>query len=553
MNLLPGLVLAIVAMAPESATSQTLSPPKRLPISGLAPAVYVPDLCLLQYPAGTRSEDCQRFCDQALGYFYSYVWIEAVRSFETALEHDPECAFAWLGLHRSLEKWGKSAVAKPDSLYALGGGGLAANLPDRFNKVPATYALEQAKNLLERTNPRVNLLVNSKLHEKGMIAGTKPEERAKKAREALDELITLYPEDEEGWYARALLGEGKHGKAPFYKALLRINPVHPGANHELVHFFENIRRPGLGWVYAQGYMNSSPKLPHAFHMQAHLAMRIGKWQHTTDWSRKAYEMQKEYHRVQGVKPSEDHQFVHHMETLTRSLVHDGRFPEASTVKEEARKYGYNFRPEWFRMAVTQQDWEEAEKLVAQFRKVNKAEGAYYAAVLALERGEADRARAEIDVLKQSQQSKKTDRRTELRLNELLGRYECMKGNTEAGLKLLKRTIDKTKDDYAHHAWAGGAYYMESWGVAALKAGEVAEAEEAFQEALAHDTGSVRGALGMWALCERLGRTDEAARYLKVAQRCWNRAEPKSLQMLQTQYVGYAKGIRSNNIATNAQD
>ena len=57
------------------------------------------------------------------------------------------------------------------------------------------------------------------------------------------------------------------------------------------------------------------------------------------------------------------------------------------------------------------------------------------------------------------------------------------------------------------------------------------AEEAFQEALAHDAGSVRGALGLMALCERLGRTEEAARYAKVAQRCWAKADPADFERL----------------------
>ena len=71
------------------------------------PAVYVPDLCVYHYRVGTRSADCQRFVDQALGYYYSYVWIEAARSAETALRYDPECAYAWLVLHKGLEKWGQ--------------------------------------------------------------------------------------------------------------------------------------------------------------------------------------------------------------------------------------------------------------------------------------------------------------------------------------------------------------------------------------------------------------------------------------------------------------
>ena len=50
------------------------------------------------------------------------------------------------------------------------------------------------------------------------------------------------------------------------------------------------------------------------------------------------------------------------------------------------------------------------------------------------------------------------------------------------------------------------------------------AEEAFLEALAHDPGNVRGALGMQVLCERHVRTEEAARFAELAHRCWRRAE-----------------------------
>ena len=47
--------------------------------------------------------------------------------------------------------------------------------------------------------------------------------------------------------------------------------------------------------------------------------------------------------------------------------------------------------------------------------------------------------------------------------------------------------------------------------------------------LAHDSGSVRGALGMQVLCERQGRTEEATRFHEVAQRCWRKADPGRLE------------------------
>src|SRR5205823_14959862 len=95
--------------------------------------------------------------------------------------------------------------------------------------------------------------------------------------------------------------------------LLRINPIHPGAAHELVHYYENIRRPALGFPYAEKYIESSPGIPHPFHMQAHLATRLGRWDKTADRSARAIELEREYHKFQNVKPAEDHQFQHHLE------------------------------------------------------------------------------------------------------------------------------------------------------------------------------------------------------------------------------------------------
>src|SRR5260370_20155387 len=74
----------------------------KLPLCGLAPAKLVPNLCSVKYRVSTASPECQAFFDQGLGYLYSYVWMEAVRSFETATQKDPECALARAGVSRSL-------------------------------------------------------------------------------------------------------------------------------------------------------------------------------------------------------------------------------------------------------------------------------------------------------------------------------------------------------------------------------------------------------------------------------------------------------------------
>jgi hypothetical protein len=71
--------------------------------------------------------------------------------------------------------------------------------------------------------------------------------------------------------------------------------------------------------------------------------------------------------------------------------------------------------------------------------------------------------------------------------------------------------------------------MEAWGLGAQVAGRDAVAEEAYLEALAHDPGSVRAALGLQVLCERQGRQQEARRYAELAQKCWAKADAGCLE------------------------
>jgi pentatricopeptide repeat protein len=269
-------------------------------------------------------------------------------------------------------------------------------------------------------------------------------------------------------------------------------------------------------------------------MQAHLAMRIGKWDRTTDWSARAVELEKAYHKEMDVKPSQDHQYSHHLETLLRSLIHDGRFAEARTVKEEMTRQGYKPHDLFFRLHVAERDWTEALKVVEQFRKSDKFKASYLRAVVYLRQGDVARAAPEIEVLRGTTGRRPAGRKSspEMQLWETQGLYLCLTGSGEAGVKLLERAVKKTKDDYSHHAWGNGAYYMESWGVGALKCGKLDVAEEAFLESLAHDSGSARAAMGLQILCERQNRHDEARRYADLARRFWSRA---SAQQIDAEY------------------
>jgi tetratricopeptide (TPR) repeat protein len=495
----------------------------KLPHTKLMPSKLAPNLCLVKYRVSTASPECQAFFDQGLGYYYSYVWMEAARSFETATKHDPNCALAWWGLSKACEKWGRAAYAPP---------------------------LKKAQELMPLANEREQRLIKARLQEKGLIEGIKVEDRRKEAAKTLDELLTLYDDDEEGWFARSQVADGPNAAVPFHKALLRINPLHPGAHHELIHHYENIRRPALGWLHAEGYVASSPGIPHAFHMQAHLAMRIGKWEKTTDRSSHAIELQEAYHKSLNVPINDDWQYSHHLETLMQSLIHDGRYKEAHVVRKKCETHKFTQRNHWFRLAIAEHDWDEALKQ-ANANTKDKTGTSYMRALVYLNKGDYERARPEVNVLQEAYAADRKNKELELRLWTAQGLLMCATGEGDGGVKLLAKTIEKTKDDYGRHAWGHGAYYMEYWGLGALKANRLDVAEEAFLEALAHDSGSVRGALGMYVVCERQNRREEMMRFAELAQRCWRKADPGLIQAeldyLQSQGSAAApSGVKGTN-------
>ncbi len=500
LRLVPAFFACSVLAFAQEATTPVKKDDGKLPQTKLAPAKLVPDLCLVKYPIQTRSPECQAFFDQGLGFFYSYVWMEAARSFETALKHDPDCAIAHWALARAIERWGKGQAGP---------------------------SLKKAQELIANASHRETLIIKAKLAEKGMIDGVTPENRKKEAAKYLDELLTLHDDDEEAWFLRAQVAEGTNAMVPYYKALLRVNPLHPGAHHELVHHYENIKRPALGWPHAVKYIESSPGLPHAYHMQAHLGTRVGRWDKTTDWSAKAIQLQTAYHKLMDVKPGEDWQYQHHLEILTVSLIHDGRFKEARGIKKLAQDAKYTLKGPWFRLHLNERNWAEVENVVPMF-KGDKVAQSYIKAIMYLRQGELERAEPEINTLREALAQKKSDKELEIKVWETLGMAMCLRGE-DAGLKLLAKAVEKVKDEFKSHAWGHGAYHMENWGVGALRVGQLDVAEEAFLEALAHDNGSARGALGMQVVCERQGRTEESLRFAELAQRIWRKADPGRLQ------------------------
>jgi tetratricopeptide (TPR) repeat protein len=436
---------------------------------------------------------------------YCYVWIEGVRNMEMAVQKDPNSAGAWWGLSRAFERWRRAKEADE--------------------------CAKKAYELRDKASHREQMLIKARMEERGLLPNlTTPEAKKNAAAKTLDDMLAIYDDDQEAWFCRAQIAAdgrtfgGTAASLPYYKALLRINPIHCGAAHEMVHYYEQCQRPALGWDHSENFIKGAPGIPHSWHMQSHLATRLGRWHKSSESSSKAVALEQAYHKEMNIQPRQDEQYSHHCETLLRSLVHDGRFKEGRILYKEMETHQLNTPLTWYSLFLNAMQWDDAMKIAERQRKTDKSTGSYLSAMIHLLQGHASAAEPEVQVLEEANRTRKGNRRLELRLWETRGLLMCQTGNADEGLKLLFKCVTTTKDDYQHHAWGNGAYYMERWGLAALRCGRFDQAEEGFLEALAHDSGSVYGAMGMQVLCEHLGRTSEAIHYAELARKFWSKAE-----------------------------
>src|SRR5262245_38852700 len=166
---------------PADSTKPPEPPPEPEPPkpTGLAPARLLPGIGAVNHSVTTSSVECQQFYSQGLAFQHSFVYMEAVRSFERATQLDPKCPMAFWGLSRALDMWGRGDEAKK--------------------------SLAWAKQLSGNASYREQKLIEARVLEKdaGSLKDKDREDKMNQSRRALDEVLALYPEDEEAWMQRA--------------------------------------------------------------------------------------------------------------------------------------------------------------------------------------------------------------------------------------------------------------------------------------------------------------------------------------------------------------
>jgi hypothetical protein len=470
----------------SSPPAPSVTPAPTKPVAKLETAPkFFPGLGNLSHRVTTTSSLAQAYYEQGLRCWHAYVTPTAIPDFQYAANLDPTCAMAYWGLSLALPESGGVMASKDAANRALE---LAANATDRERRFCAARVLE-----LSGDGARESFL------------------------DALDSAIAAYPEDVELWIWRGKALGKYNGDVPlegmpYELAAYRMHPEHPSPNHELIHAYEVVDRPVLGWPYTVGFEQSAPNMPHAHHMMAHLAMRLGRWDEALRCTRMSVQKSRE-----GFPELEAR---HHIDVMMRALAHEGLFREALAQPDT-----YRDGIAWARMLRLKNDLPALAAWAAQREKDHSPDGPYVDALVKLDQGKLDAAAWLVAMAEARYRAYPNEF---YRYAEVKGRYLVQRGKPDEGLKLLREAGAKAVKDAGLHSWGGGSYMLEVWGETALRAGRGDEAEEAFLEALAHEHGSVIGALGMQVVSELRGQSPLAQHYERRAAAIWKRADPGAL-------------------------
>jgi tetratricopeptide (TPR) repeat protein len=218
----------------------------------------------LHQSISTTNSRAQNLYDQGLSFFSGYSWLDAARSFRRALDLDPDQPMALLGLANALRQLGLTSAAAE------------------------TFDLIQVSADPKRLTPIENELLRLGRLEFNLFGDPKqiPADAGLHFRQALDSTLSRFPKDP---YLLVLRG---HSEAPspegigrnaapkaltYYYRALELSPDNWAAHHFLAHAHENRGDFTRALSHALAFRSAAPELPHAWHMQAHVLPRLGRW------------------------------------------------------------------------------------------------------------------------------------------------------------------------------------------------------------------------------------------------------------------------------------
>jgi tetratricopeptide (TPR) repeat protein len=500
----------------------------------------------------------QRFFDQGLTLIFGFNHDAAIRSFNRALEYDPNLAMA---------HWGIGLALGPN-----------INMPISPEAEKAAYdATQKAVALMGKVSVAEQDYIKALATRYSIEAGADLQALDKAYSEAMRKVVEKYPDDLDAatLYAESLMdlkpwqywsedGQPAAGTLHIIETLesvLRRDPQHPGANHYYIHAVEASPHPERALPSAARLESYAPAAGHLVHMPAHVYLRVGDYAAAAHRNEVASEVDLDYVQACGISGMYPAMYTsHNMHFAAVAHLLQGRYAPArryaerllahvKPVAEQAEGFE-SFLPTLEQVLVGFCKWEEilalpqpAEKFKLHrgiwhyargmaFAALNKDEfAAKEAAAVAAIRGELGPEAGfgpfnkAADVLKIAE-------------NHIKARQALARKDTERAAELLKEVVPiEDRLRYMEPPdWY--IYTREALGGVLLTAGKFSEAEAVFRKDLEKNRRKGRALFGLQASLEEQGNRAQAKLIARGLAKAWQNADtaltPESIWWIATE-------------------
>ena len=355
----------------------------------------------------TESPEAQKWFDQGMQLLYGFNHDEAIRSFEAAAALDPEAAMPY---------WGIS--------YAHG---ININDPEmtEARSEAARKAADEALARIENASPKEKALIQAV---SARYEFPHPEDRShldQAYADAMEKAHASFPEDVDiaALFADSLMNlqpwnywdnEGNPvARAEEIVAVLeealKVNPLHPGANHFYIHTVEASSDPDRAEAAADRLQTLVPGAGHLVHMPSHIYVRIGRYNDAVESNAKAIEVDRTYFETAPQPAMYTIYYAHNQHFLAYAAMMSGRYAdalkasrdlEAEMPEEALRELAFlidGIMPSTFHTMIRFGKWEDILKEPAypDFRFMSNAVRLYARSIANSALGHTEAARKEM--------------------------------------------------------------------------------------------------------------------------------------------------------------
>jgi len=315
------LTLSLLAAAQHEGHEGAVAPVKLM--TGFGP---------VHHPVSTNIKDAQAFFDQGLALVYGFNHDEAGRSFQKAVELDPNLAMGWWGL-----------------AYTLGSNYNMPSFPDR--EKGAYDAITKAVALAPKASAADQAYIAALAKRYTFDLNVDRAKLAATYRDAMRDLSRAYPDDLD---AATLFAESEMDMHPWelwtkdgkpgvdteeiiatLESVLKRDPNHIGANHYYIHAVEASEHPERGLASAYRLADLAPASGHLVHMPSHIFIRTGDHERSVVNNAKAAAADRTYFESTGTEGMYKFMYYsHNLHFLAHANSMLGNYARAS---EEAKR------------------------------------------------------------------------------------------------------------------------------------------------------------------------------------------------------------------------